>query len=87
MLMIQPGLAMEFCARGFRTVHPQVVGVGGSAASARVGVWMGKTLESPDRWGVVKLKRRQRRARYRQLRDAPMCDQTHTSQMRTLMVR
>src|SRR6266487_1301821 len=49
-----------------QAAHPHVVGVGGSAgfspASARLGVWMGKTPRFPDRSGVLTLKRRKRRA-------------------------
>ena len=34
----------------------------GARASARLGVWMGRTPECPHRSGVLKLKRRKRRA-------------------------
>src|SRR6266511_168244 len=41
---------------------PMLLVLEGARASARFGVWMGKTPRFPDRSGVLTLKRRKRRA-------------------------
>jgi len=48
-----------------RAAHPcilKLLVLMGARASARFGVYAGKTLKFPDRSGVLKLKRRKRRA-------------------------
>jgi len=60
-IIFRAGQCQDSVLRGEPCI-PVLLVLVGARASARFGVWIGKTLEFPDRRGVLKLKRRKRRA-------------------------